>query len=96
MTMSFTVNEDADRVTFTDTRTGKEICGAFRPEGHDYWCLYVTQSVAALTGCVTPPHREHFHKDHGRHTARAWALMIASLYDLATQQESLLREQVAG
>jgi hypothetical protein len=65
---------------------GMEICGAYRPEGHNYWCLFVTRSVSELTGVRVPPHREHYWGNHGRDDAYSWAEMIAALYSLAAQR----------
>jgi hypothetical protein len=68
-----------DRISAVDA-DGKEICGAFKPVGHNYWQLYTTKLVAGVTGLRTPPHRECFWGDHGRIDSRAWIELLAALY----------------
>lgn len=61
---------------------GVEICGAYRPIGHNYWLLYVTQLCVARTG-VRVPHNACFWDDGtGRAIgdARSWVETIASLF----------------
>jgi hypothetical protein len=86
--MGYTViDTDPDRVTIIDNVSGLEICGAYRPVGHDYWSLYVTRLITDVTGLATPPHREHFWSDHGKLVARRWMELIAALYCQATQHD---------
>jgi hypothetical protein len=89
-TIGYTINELRDdhnrvnRISAVDAH-GREICGAFAPQGHEYWSLFVTKTVTNFTGLSTPPHREHFWSDSGRITARAWIELIAALYVAAQQ-----------
>lgn len=90
--MSYTIKEtepsedDESRHIYAIADDGKEICGAYQPIGHDYWCLYVTKLVSQTTGKNTPPHREHFYGKNGRYVATTWVEMIAALYCLGTER----------
>ena len=53
-----------------------EICGAFRPRGHDMWNVYVTAAVARATGLRPPRHAHAL----GHDGARAWVETIAALH----------------
>ena len=75
--------EDRRIVASSSDVYGVEICGAYKPEGHDYWQLYVSRGVIELTGVHTPPHREHFWGDHGKLDATEWVKLIGTLYCLA-------------
>jgi len=84
--MTYTITETPTRVAALDS-DGIEICGAFQPEGHDYWSLYVTKLIGAATGLTVPPHREHFWNDLGRTAVRAWVELIAALYCMAMENQ---------
>ena len=72
------------RVSAVDDK-GREICGSFKPVGHDYWQLYTTKLVTGLTGLKSPPHRENYWGDHGRIDSQAWVELLAALYMKAAQ-----------
>lgn len=84
----YTLIANSDRI-IAQNREGVEICGAYRPQGHDYWSLYCTKLVSNMVGMSTPPHREHFYGAHGWKIAKAWVELIAGLYSLAAQQETV-------
>ena len=84
--MGYTITIEPHRITALDG-TGRAICGAFQPEGHEYWSLYVTKSITELTGLATPPHREHFYNDIGGLIVHKWVETLAALYCLAAQQD---------
>lgn len=69
------IAESESRLVAIDS-TGTEIGGAYRPYGHDHFALYVTGTVARLTG-LPLPRNAHF---HGRRDAEMWLELIASLY----------------
>jgi len=93
--MGYTITTEPHRIAALDG-TGRAICGAFQPEGHDYWKLYVTRLVTEITGLTTPPHIEHFWNDHGGTIVRRWVEMVAALYCLAAQQDRCAYPQLTG
>jgi len=92
--MGYTITTESHRITALD-HDGRAICGAFQPEGHDYWSLYVTRLVTEATGLTTPPHREHFWNDHGGNIVARWVELVAALYCLAMQQDRCAYPQEA-
>lgn len=81
----YTIDEEAERITAVD-QNGVAIAGAYRPQGHDYWCFYVTRLVTNLTSLSVPPHREHFWGNSGRVIVRHWVELIAALYVQANRK----------
>lgn len=77
---------DVNRISAVDG-DGQEICGAFKPAGHDYWQLYTTKLITKIVGVPTPPHRESFWGNHGRIDSQRWVEVLASLYVKAVQAE---------
>lgn len=90
--MTYTIIEEPNdvgqiiRVSAVDSG-GKEICGSFKPAGHDYWQLYTTKLITGLTGLKSPPHRENYWGDHGRIDSQAWVELLAALYVKAVRGE---------
>jgi len=83
--MNYHIKEGDDRIVAL-TPSGVAICGAYRPEGHDYWSLYVTKLITDSTGLAVPPHREHFWGRQGHVVAKAWVELIAALYMNSNRQ----------
>lgn len=76
---------DSDnRISAIDAE-GREICGAFKPVGLDYWQLFTTKLVTKVTGVPTPPHRENYWGQNGRVDSKRWVELIAALYVKAVQ-----------
>lgn len=82
VTAGYTIVEEPLRIDALDAN-GIAICGAYRPVGHDYYCLFVTKTVTKITGLTVPPHRETFHGETGRYVARCWVELIACLSTMA-------------
>lgn len=73
----------ADRIDAVDTE-GHGICGAYLR--CNYWVLYETALVTAVTGMTIPPHHEHFWAaGAGYEVAKARVELIACLYAMAIQ-----------
>jgi len=74
--------EDAARISAVDV-DDVEICGAYKPLGHNYWLLYVTMLTTRRTG-IRVPHNACFWGDaQGCADARPWVETIAVLYTRA-------------